>query len=174
MCRLLAERLGVTVFPTICSHKGQKLSRKEAPDSTALAKFVATHAPTSPPTSQTTHTPNASTSSNATSESPAPKGSVWDPPARVDKEGAKKMIPNRSEPAVYWPRMPCLRCGCPWWIGEDWDAKCGRCGWDCETDGYDDDSQPLKTGNWRTKYAEFSAYIKEGKTAPWPPRKAVR
>lgn len=61
--------------------------------------------------------------------------------------------------------MPCLRCGCPWWLGEDWDAKCGRCGWDCEDSGYDDDSQPLP--KHRTQWEAFTAAIAAGRTPQW-------
>lgn len=40
-------------------------------------------------------------------------------------------------------QMPCLRCGCNRWLGEDWDARCARCSWTCETQGYDNESRPL-------------------------------
>lgn len=36
-----------------------------------------------------------------------------------------QVFPGRGK-GVYYPRMPCLRCGCPWWLGEDWDATCMR------------------------------------------------
>ena len=32
----------------------------------------------------------------------------------------------------FWARMPCLECGSPWWLGEDWDAACANCGGDAE------------------------------------------
>ncbi|KAF6262136.1 CobW/HypB/UreG, nucleotide-binding domain-containing protein [Scenedesmus sp. NREL 46B-D3] len=64
--------------------------------------------------------------------------------------------------AVYWPRMPCLACGCPWWLGEDWDAACARCGWTCEDGGYDDDSNPLP--QYRERYAAITAVLKQGRT----------
>jgi hypothetical protein len=56
----------------------------------------------------------------------------WDPPSgKAAKAGAKrKMGPGKGTTAIYWPRMPCLSCGCPWWLGEDWDARCARCGCD--------------------------------------------
>ncbi len=60
------------------------------------------------------------------------------------------------------PKMPCLRCGCPWYSGEDWDALCMRCGWDCQISGYDDESQPLPP--FRAQWQEFTAAIKEGRT----------
>lgn len=59
---------------------------------------------------------------------------------------------------------PCTscRCGCPWWTSDDWDARCVRCGWDCEHSGYDDNSQPLP--KYRSKWEHFIALIKEGRT----------
>lgn len=65
----------------------------------------------------------------------------------------------------YYPRMPCLRCGCPWWLGEDWDARCARCGWDCEEEGYDDDSHPLPA--LKSTWQRFTASVRRGKTPPW-------
>lgn len=62
-------------------------------------------------------------------------------------------------------QMPCLRCGCAWWLGEDWNARCARCGWDCEADGYDDDCQPLP--KFRAKYDAFCAHIKAGRAPRW-------
>ncbi len=45
-------------------------------------------------------------------------------------------------------------------------AACAcRCGWDCATGGYDDDSQPLPPH--RAKWEEFTAHIKAGRTAPY-------
>lgn len=23
----------------------------------------------------------------------------------------------------FWPKMPCLECGSPWWLGDSWDAE---------------------------------------------------
>ncbi|WIA32558.1 hypothetical protein OEZ86_003365 [Tetradesmus obliquus] len=46
--------------------------------------------------------------------------------------------------------------------GEDWDAACARCGWSCEDDGYDDDSNPLP--QYRERYAAISAALKQGRT----------
>lgn len=58
-------------------------------------------------------------------ELPAP--SVWDPPSGKDaKAGHEKVFPGYGK-GIFWPKMPCLRCGCPWWQGEDWDAQCIRC-----------------------------------------------
>jgi hypothetical protein len=60
---------------------------------------------------------------------------AWDPPAaKFAKPGASRRLPGGL--ACFFPRMPCLRCGCPWWLGEDWDARCARCAWDCEAGGW--------------------------------------
>ncbi|EFJ42055.1 hypothetical protein VOLCADRAFT_97965 [Volvox carteri f. nagariensis] len=91
--------------------------------------------------------------------------SIYDPPTgKYAKPGMRKQFGPRGR-GVYWPRMPCLRCGCPWWLGEDWDAECVRCGWDCEADGYDDDSNPLPA--YKAKYDAFTAALREGRTAVW-------
>jgi hypothetical protein len=66
------------------------------------------------------------------------------------------------------PKMPCLKCGCPWWLGEDWDAKCARCAWDCLSSGYDDDSQPLPP--YRKKWEAFTAAIRAGNTPECTPK----
>lgn len=58
-----------------------------------------------------------------------------------------------------------IRCGCPWWSSEEWDARCLRCGWDCESQGYDNDSQPLP--KHRPKWEAFTAAIREGRTPAW-------
>ncbi len=60
------------------------------------------------------------------------------------------------------------RCGCPWWTTDDWDARCIRCGWDCESGGYDDNSQPLP--KYKAKWEHFTALIREGRTAPYTKR----
>ncbi|GIL56709.1 hypothetical protein Vafri_11951, partial [Volvox africanus] len=57
---------------------------------------------------------------------PQAKSSIYDPPSgKYRKPGARKQFGPRGR-GVFWPRMPCLRCGCPWWLGEDWDAECVR------------------------------------------------
>lgn len=50
------------------------------------------------------------------------RDTTFDPPGAAAKAGSKKQLPTGV--GVFWPKMPCLRCGCPWWLGEDWDAKC--------------------------------------------------
>lgn len=64
--------------------------------------------------------------SSAGNPSTSSRSTEWDPPAgALAKPGAKRMFPGRGR-GIYWPRMPCLHCGCPWWQGEDWDAQCMR------------------------------------------------
>lgn len=65
---------------------------------------------------------------------------------------------------------PC-RCGCPWWTSDEWDARCIRCAWDCESSGYDDNSQPLP--KYKAKWEGFIAHIKEGRAAPYVPKRAA-
>lgn len=116
----------------------------------------------------------------------APPGSLYEPPqGKEGLAGAQRSFPKQGIKPVtggggggeggdrgkgggmvvgsYWPMMPCLSCGCPWWAGEDWDGVCVRCGWDCEADGYDDDSRPLP--GYRARFEAFSAAIKQGRVA---------
>lgn len=130
-----------------------------------LARCSAVPAPA--PLAAPVSTPAASGAGRAGSHS-ARRASVYDPPhGSARRPGTCKPFSGKGE-AVYWPRMPCLRCGCPWWLGEDWDALCVRCGWCCESEGYDNDSQPLRTGGWLERYEEFTACLKQGAAAPWP------
>ncbi len=78
---------------------------------------------------------------------------------------------DRSQSA---PPIPTLtpRCGCPWWSSEEWDARCLRCGWDCESQGYDNDSQPLP--KHRPKWETFTAAIREGRTPAWSGKATAR
>lgn len=88
--------------------------------------------------------------------------SIYDPPeGKFARPGATKRLDN-GQRVHFFPKMPCLRCGCPWWTSDDWDARCVRCGWDCEHGGYDDNSQPLP--KYRSKWEHFIALIKEGRT----------
>lgn len=48
------------------------------------------------------------------------------PTGKYAKAGMRRAMPKGT--AVFYPRMPCLRCGCPWWLGEDWDSRCARYG----------------------------------------------
>ena len=145
------------------------------PPARLKATLLTLHAPCCSDRSCKTATPAVAVAASA-----APKGifkaskgkkkSAFDPPAK-GKAGATRSFPGKGT-AIYWPRMPCLRCGCPWWKGEDWDATCIRCGWCCESEGYDDNSKPLAEGGWRERWEAFSALIKQGHTAAWPPAPA--
>ncbi|EFN52146.1 hypothetical protein CHLNCDRAFT_58985 [Chlorella variabilis] len=89
----------------------------------------------------------------------------FDPPAsKFAKPGATKRFSD-GRLGHFFPKMPCLRCGCPWWTNEDWDARCLRCGWDCERSGYDDNSQPLP--KHRAKWEHFVAAIRAGHVPAW-------
>ena len=44
-----------------------------------------------------------------------------------------------------------------------------RCGWDCEVDGYDDDSQPLP--RFKAKFDAFVAILKAGRAPAWEKEK---
>ncbi len=48
------------------------------------------------------------------------------PPGKDCRAGFERVFPGSKGKGVYWPKMPCLRCGCAWWQGEDWDARCLR------------------------------------------------
>ncbi|KAK9817275.1 hypothetical protein WJX72_012139 [[Myrmecia] bisecta] len=92
---------------------------------------------------------------------------IYDPPVgKLNKAGATRRYPG-NQVGHYWPKMPCLHCGCPWWLGEDWDARCARCTWTCENDGYDDDSNPLP--KFAKTWAAFTAVIQSGRTPDWNP-----
>ena len=108
---------------------------------------------------QDTGASTASSSTQADSEL-----SIYDPPAGklTAKGGTVSRIFGKRGKALYHPKMPCLICGCPWWFGDDWDATCVRCGWCCESEGYDDDSAPLP--EFKAKYKEFRKAILAGKT----------
>jgi hypothetical protein len=135
----------------------------------ALAELLA-DAPPAPPTAAATKAAEAAAAkaaaAAAAADGAAGSSSVWDPPTgKYGKAGATRSVPGADIPATFWPKMPCLRCGCPWWLGEEWDARCARCAWDCENGGYDDDSLPLPkhVGKWEV----FTGMIKEGRTAPY-------
>ena len=87
---------------------------------------------------------------------------MYDPPGgKFARPGATKCLPD-GRTVHFFPKMPCLRCGCPWWSSDDWNGRCIRCNWDCEASGYDDDSQPLP--KYRNKWEQFTASIREGRT----------
>ena len=55
----------------------------------------------------------------------------------------------------FWPKMPCLECGSPWWLGDGWDAECANCGGDAES--YDNTQQPHKA--YKRRYVKFKELI---------------
>lgn len=110
------------------------------------------------------------TSLKASSSPAASSGSTevspvsYDPPAdKLNARGGsvKRTFPGKGK-GLYHPKMPCLQCGCPWWLGDDWDATCVRCNWCAESDGYDDDSIPLP--EFKEKWTLFRRCILAGKT----------
>jgi G3E family GTPase len=187
---VLANALGVKVFPAIHIYRGMKLERKifgeiatemavlEAAQTVDLnineedpmaAVATPSSASSAPPTTKSVtfhHLKGSNTTQNNKSSASKQRApSDFDPPSgKFARPGAtKKMADGRN--GVFFPKMPCLRCGCPWWSSDDWTAKCLRCGWDCESKGYDDDSKPLVA--FLKKYETFTAAIREGKTVDW-------
>ena len=55
----------------------------------------------------------------------------------------------------FWPKMPCLECGSPWWLGDDWDATCANCGGDAES--YDNDQRPHR--EYRRRFERFRRLV---------------
>ena len=66
-----------------------------------------------------------------------------------------KQFPNGT--GHFYPKMPCLECGSPWWVGDDWDAECANCGGDAES--YDDEQKPHKA--FKRRFARFRELIDE-------------
>ena len=124
----------------------------------------------------------------------APARSPWDPSVGSAAVSGYRRDLGNGRIGDLWPRMPCLRCGCPWWTSEEWDALCSRCGWSCETEvrrgtgrqrqapcpggfahkppptwpqGYDDDSKPLP--DYRATWEGFVGMIMRGRCPPWAP-----
>ncbi|GLI65239.1 hypothetical protein VaNZ11_008724, partial [Volvox africanus] len=182
--RALAEALRVAAAPTLQVYVDMKMA-KSFKGVAAVSKLAATLLEVAAPLPLLVPTPSAasamtsqsvemspcsslpggSTGASELSLPPQARSSIYDPPSgKYGKPGARKQFGPRGR-GVFWPRMPCLRCGCPWWLGEDWDAECVRCGWDCEADGYDDDSNPLPA--FKAKYDTFTAALREGRTPVW-------
>lgn len=72
-------------------------------------------------------------------------------PSTTSATTHSKTFPN-EQIGQYFPDMPCLACGSPWWLGEDWNSKCANCGADDRC--YGADQRPAKA--YRRKYAEFT------------------
>jgi hypothetical protein len=79
--------------------------------------------------------------------------------------GGKETGQVGGKPASFWPKMPCLSCGAPWWHGDDWDAACANCGADAED--YDDEQRPKlhRRPAWRAFREELEAARKAGKAS---------
>ncbi|KDD76538.1 hypothetical protein H632_c190p1 [Helicosporidium sp. ATCC 50920] len=90
------------------------------------------------------------------------------PEGKFARPGATQVL-SSGMVAHFFPKMPCLRCGCPWWSTDDWDGRCIRCGWDCEAQGYDDDSQPRAAH--RARWSQLVALIQRGITPVWSGQK---
>ena len=57
----------------------------------------------------------------------------------------------------FWPKMPCLECGSPWWLGDSWYAACANCGGDAES--YDNEQKPHKA--YKRRFARFRELVEE-------------
>lgn len=91
--------------------------------------------------------------------------SLYDPPqGKQNRSGSTKLTPD-GKLVHYFPNMPCLKCGNPWWSSDDWDATCIRCKWDCLTGGYDDNSKPLP--QHKAVWSKYVESIKAGVTPSW-------
>lgn len=179
---ILAEALKIKSFPTLHRYKGMKLENVVVAAGgcggnvdevlEALSRFLSASSATSTsasvtasslgncgPAVQKTSTTTTTTASASTSTR------EYDPPTgKFARPGATKPFPN-GRTGHFFPKMPCLRCGSPWWSSDEWNATCLRCGWDCERQGYDDDSKPLPA--YQKKWEMFVLAIKEGKTVEW-------
>jgi len=75
---------------------------------------------------------------------------AFDVPSGEECESNSKMFDD-GVVGHYFPEMPCLACGAPWWLGEDWNSRCANCGADDRC--YGADQQPLRSH--RRAYAGF-------------------
>ncbi|KAI8102463.1 hypothetical protein M9435_006064 [Picochlorum sp. BPE23] len=158
----LAKALGVKKGPSLLVFSNMKVDKKyDGPDKVrdALAQEFRTL-----PAEATPAFPIKKTTSH-------PSPSIYDPPqGKQNRSGTTKLTPNGNL-VHYFPKMPCLKCGNPWWTSDDWDALCIRCGWNCQTDGYDDDSKPLP--KYKEIWATYCASIKAGVTPAWKNKKSA-
>ncbi|KAL4436621.1 hypothetical protein ABPG75_003760 [Micractinium tetrahymenae] len=188
---VLAGALKVSAFPEVHLYRDMKLESKlsgTGATSAALGELLARLAApgggggsagsrssaAGKPAAPSPSAPNPEAASSAAAAAPAAatpssdSSGAFDPPSgKFAKPGATKRFPD-GRLGYFFPKMPCLRCGCPWWSSEEWDARCLRCGWDCESSGYDDDSQPLP--KHRARWEQFAAAIREGRTPAWAPK----
>ena len=181
--KILANALGLKAFPAVHIYRGMKLDKKligseevtpasilvtastgqssRKSNATAAAAAAPVAAPLAAASSTTAAGAAVSTSSQKQNHIP----SEYDPPTgKFARRGATKSMAD-GRTGHFFPKMPCLKCGCPWWSSDDWNARCLRCGWSCEREGYDDDSKPLP--GFVKKWEMFTSAIKEGKTPIW-------
>jgi hypothetical protein len=108
---------------------------------------------------------NASTTTMSFSSTSTLGGEeLYDPPKNSGGSKATKLTKD-GKIIHFFPKMPCLRCGCPWYSSDGWDGHCVRCGWDCEKGGYDDDSKPLP--QHKEQWNKFVISIRNGVTPAW-------
>jgi len=157
----LADAFKVTENPAVLSFAKMKLQRKVEGFDKVLSliqnefNFC-----------QTTKlmTSNASTTASYSSTSTIGSEGLYDPPKNFGGSEATKLTKD-GKIVHFFPKMPCLRCGCPWWSSDGWDGHCIRCGWDCEKGGYDDDSKPLP--QHKDQWSKFVISIRNGVTPAW-------
>jgi hypothetical protein len=96
-------------------------------------------------------------SSSSSSSSSSEVLALFQPPAHT-----KELAAGRR--AWFYADIPCLRCGCPWWLGEGWEVPCARCGV-LETYGYAGVAEPLP--HLEELYEQHCALVAQGTTPAW-------
>lgn len=162
----LATALKVQVTPTVLVCRAMKIENKLVGAEVSPQAVLSLLNPTlAVANGCTTSEASSVTASGPPEVSPPKAESPYDPPGgKYARPGATKRMPNGIT-AHFFPKMPCLRCGCPWWTSDEWNGRCVRCGWDCEKGGYDDDSKPLPAHV--KKWEAFTAAIRDGRTPEW-------
>ncbi|KAI3426100.1 hypothetical protein D9Q98_008068 [Chlorella vulgaris] len=175
---LLAQALKVGLGPQVDVYSDMKLAKRLSGSSLTPASLLslaaelgggggaASSSPLPPPPAKAADAPAASPAQRPAApgqQAALPRGPFDPPEPKFAKSGATKPFPDGL--GYLFPKMPCLRCGCPWWSSEEWNARCMRCGWDCESAGYDNDSQPLP--RYKAKWEQFVAAIRAGRTPAW-------
>lgn len=154
---VLAKALKVAVVPTFHVYRHMKLEQRLEGDKATVQQLHKV---------LEDHKKEKVANKDAPSENMSDE---LDPPSgKYAKPGATKRLAD-GRTAHFFPKMPCLRCGCPWWSSEEWNGRCVRCGWDCEKQGYDDDSRPLPA--YQKKWESFTDLIRQGRTPQWTSRR---
>lgn len=157
----LGKALGVKKPPSLLVFSSMKMQKKvDGPEKVteALAQEFRTL-----PAAVSGLNPRPST--KISKQSIDAQGSLYDPPqGKQNRSGATKLTPD-GKLVHYFPHMPCLKCGNPWWSSDEWDANCIRCRWDCLKGGYDDNSKPLP--EHKAVWAKYVESIKAGITPAW-------